>query len=443
MSNYQEKVITLEKALSFVKSNDNIVTGLGCGEAKAFMDALPTIADKVRNVTISNCLPLSRGEYLQRQYRHSFGCDGWFYSPPLRKAHPNGNVSFIPNHLHFAATRRLEHIPHPDIFVGTCSTPDKHGYVSMSLSNTYEIRMMRAAKLVILEVNPNYPRTFGDSFVHINDVNYFVEVNYPVPIVPEGTFTEKDKVIGDLIASQVKDGDCIQIGIGGIPDAVCAALATKKHLGIHTELLTTGMMKLMKAGVIDNSMKTLHRGQAVTTMIMGTQELYDFVDDNPAIALMDGCYVNNPYVIAQNDNQVSINTALEIDLTGQVCSESIGPVQWSGAGGQADTAIGAQLSKGGRSFICLYSTAMVKNKETGEKEEVSKIVTKLKEGAVVTLQRQDVNYVVTEYGMVNLWGLNVKERVEALISIAHPKFREQLKKEAIECGIIGNLEDED
>jgi acyl-CoA hydrolase len=158
---------------------------------------------------------------------------------------------------------------------------------------------------------------------------------------------------------------------------------------------------------------------------------------------MDGCYVNNPYVIAQNDNQVSINTALEVDLTGQVCSESIGPVQWSGAGGQADTAIGAQLSKGGRSFICLYSTAMVKNKETGEKEEVSKIVTKLKEGAVVTLQRQDVHYIVTEYGMVNLWGLNVKERVEALISVAHPKFREQLRKDAIECGIIGNFEDED
>lgn len=441
--NYKDKVISLEKALSFVKSNDQIVTGLGCGEAKAFMDALPTIADRVKNVTINNCLPLSKGEYLDRKYRHSFGCDGWFYSPPLRKAHPNGNVSFIPNHLHFAATRRLEHIPHPDIFVGVCSKPDKHGYVSLALSNTYEARMIKAAKITILEVNPNYPRTWGDCLVKVDDVDYFVDVDYPIPVVPEGTFTEKDKIIGDYVASQVKDGDNIQIGIGGIPDAVCAALYGKKHLGIHTELLTTGMMKLMKAGVVDNSCKNLHPGKAVTTMIMGTPELYEFVDDNPAIALMDGCYVNNPFVIGQNDNQVSINTALEVDLTGQVCSESIGPKQFSGAGGQADTAIGAQLSKGGRSFICLYSTAMVKNPVTGEKEEVSKIVTKLKEGAVVTLQRQDVHYIVTEYGMVNLWGLSVADRVKALISIAHPKFRDQLKKEAIECGIIGNIEDAD
>ncbi|MFA6377922.1 MAG: acetyl-CoA hydrolase/transferase C-terminal domain-containing protein, partial [Acholeplasmataceae bacterium] len=171
--------------------------------------------------------------------------------------------------------------------------------------------------------------------------------------------------------------------------------------------------------------------------------LYEFVDDNPTVAVMDGSYVNNPYVIAQNDNQVSINTALEVDLTGQVCSESIGSIQFSGAGGQADTAIGAQLSKGGRSFICLYSTAFVKNPATGEKEEVSKIVAQLKAGAIVTLQRQDVQFIVTEYGIADLHGLNVRERVAALIKIAHPKFREQLKKDAIACGIIGNIDDED
>lgn len=440
---YKEKVISLEKALSFVKSNDQIVTGLGCEEAQAFMDGLPTIANRVKNVTITNCLPLGKCEYLKREYRHSFNCDGWFYSPLLRKAHPNGNVSFIPNHLHFAGPRRLEHIPHPDIFVAVCSKPDKHGYVSLSLSNTYEKRCLDAAKLVILEVNPNYPRAFGDCEVHINDVDYFVEVNYPIPVVPEGVFSEKDKIIGDLIAKEIRDGDCIQIGIGGIPNALCASLGNKKHLGIHTELLTTGMMKLIKAGVIDNSCKQIQKGKSVTTMIMGTPELYEFVDDNPTVAVMDGSYVNNPYVIAQNDNQVSINTALEVDLTGQVCSESIGSVQFSGAGGQADTAIGAQLSKGGRSFICLYSTAFVKNPATGEKEEVSKIVAQLKAGAIVTLQRQDVQFIVTEYGIADLHGLNVRERVAALIKIAHPKFREQLKKDAIACGIIGNIDDED
>lgn len=440
---YKDKVISIEKALSFVKSDSHIFTGLGAGEAQLFMDSLPTISDKVRNVTITNCLPLGKGEYLKREYRHAFKCDGWFYSPPLRKGHPNGNVSFIPNHLHFAGPRRLLHIPHPDIFVGVCSTPDKHGYVSLSVSNTYEKRVMEAAKLVILEVNPNYPRTFGDCEVHVNDVDYFVEVDYQVPLLPEGDFTEKDKIIGDLIAEKVQDGDCIQIGIGGIPNAVCSALYGKKHLGIHTELLTTGMMKLMKAGVVDNSRKTLHKGRAVTTMIMGTRELYEFVDDNPAISLMDGAYVNDPYVIAKNDNQVSINTAMEVDLTGQVCSESIGSLQFSGAGGQADTAIGAQMSKGGRSFIALYSTAMVRNPVTGEKEEVSKIVAQLKPGAIVTLQRQDVQYIVTEYGIADLYGKSVKERVEALIAIAHPKFREQLYKEALECKIIGNIHDED
>ncbi len=441
--NYKNKVITIDQALALVKSNDQIFTGLGAGEAQLFMDSLPTIADRVKNVTVTNCLPLGKGEYLKREYRHSFGCDGWFYSPPLRKAHANGNVSFIPNHLHFAGPRRLLHIPSPDIFVGVCSVPDKHGYVSMSVSNTYEKRIMAVAKIVILEVNPNYPRTWGDCEVKVDDVDYFVDVNYPIPVLPEGEFSEKDKIIGDIIAKMVKDGDCIQIGIGGIPNAVCSALADKKHLGIHTELLTTGMMKLMKAGVIDNSKKNVYPGKAVTTMIMGTQELYDFVDDNPAIALMDGAYVNDPHVICLNDNQVSINTALEVDLTGQVCSESIGSVQFSGAGGQADTAIGAQLSKGGRSIIALYSTAMIKNKATGEKEEVSKIVAQLKTGAVVTLQRQDVQYIVTEYGVADLYGKNVKERVEALISVAHPKFREQLYKDALACGIIGNLNDED
>ncbi len=433
---YQDKLISIKEALDLVKSDMVIVTGLGASEALDFMNNLHTIADRVKNVYVNNCLPMSKCEFLN--YPGSFFADGWFYTPLYRKLQRNnGNVSFIPNHLHFAGTRRLEHIS-PDIFVCAASMPDKHGYISLSLGNTYEKQALKAAKIVILEINPNYPRTFGDVEVNIKDVDYLVKVDYPVPTLPDVPFTEKDEKIGKFIADYVHDGDCIQLGIGGIPNAVAEALKGKKHLGIHTEMLTSGMAELIEMGVVDNSCKQINNGKTVTTFILGNQKLYDLVNDNPSIMVMDGSYTNNPFIIAQNDNQVSINTTVEVDLTGQCCSESIGSEQISGSGGQADTAIGARLSKGGRSIIALYSTAMVKNPETGEKEEVSKIVPQLKPGAIVTLQRQDVDYVVTEYGIVNLTGTTVAERVEKLISIAHPKYREDLYKQAVALGICGD-----
>ena len=238
--------------------------------------------------------------------------------------------------------------------------PDKHGYVSLGLSNTYETYVMERADIVIFEINPNVPRTFGDVFIPVDEVDYFIDADYAIPEIPDAPCNEKDLAIGKTIAEFINDGDTIQLGIGGIPNAVAESLYGLKHLGVHTELYTTGMMKLTKAGVIDNSRKTLHKGSAVTTMIIGTRELYDFVDDNPGIMVMNGMYTNDAYVIGQNDNQISINTTLEVDLTGQCCSESLGSVRFSGSGGQADTAIGAQKSKNGKSFIALYSTAMAK-----------------------------------------------------------------------------------
>ncbi|MRR30605.1 4-hydroxybutyrate--acetyl-CoA CoA transferase, partial [bacterium] len=229
---------------------------------------------------------------------------------------------------------------------------------------------------------------------------------------------------------------CIQLGIGGIPNAVANYLHDKKDLGVHTEMLTTGLMRLAKMGVITGEKKTLHRGKMVATFALGTQELYDYLDHNPAILILDGGYVNDPAVIGLNDHQISINTTLEIDLTGQCCSESIGSLQFSGTGGQADTAIGAQNSKEGKSFIALYSTAMVKNPLTGEREEVSKIVPQLKPGAAVTLSRNDVDFVVTEYGVAALRGTNIRERVHRLIAIAHPDYREDLLKQAKDLGIL-------
>ncbi len=430
------KYLSISEALSLVKSGDYIVTGLGAAEGREFMTNLHTIADSVKDVLVSNCLPMGSYEFITNPaYKDVFTTEGWFYTPVLRKAQVNGNISFIPNHLHLAATKRLFYRT-PDIYVGIASMPDKHGYVSLSLSNTYEMKMIKAAKTVILEINPNAPRTFGDVQLHMNEIDYVVEVDYPIPELADAEPNEKDLVIGKIIADMIHDGDCIQLGIGGIPNAVAASLMDKKDLGIHTEMLTSGMVKLAKAGVITGKYKQIHNGKMVAAFAMGPKELYDYIDDNPAVAILDGGYVNDPYTIMQNDNQVSINTSIEVDLTGQCCSESIGSRQFSGTGGQSDTAVGAQKSKNGRSIIALYSTAMVKNPATGEREEVSKIVCQLKPGAAVSLSRNDVDYLVTEYGCASLRGTSLAERVNRIIAIAHPKFRESLREEAIQAGII-------
>ena len=432
---YEDKYISIEQALEMVKSGDVIVTGLGAAEAGLFMGQLHTIADRVRGVKVTNCLPTHPSQIYDPKYVDSFEVDGWFFAPQMRKAHANGNMAYIPNHLHLACTKRLQFVK-PNIYVGAASMPDKHGYVSLSLSNTYEKRMLEAADLVILEVNPNMPYTLGDLQVPVSEVDYLVRADYAPPVIPDAPFSEKDAAIGKLIAEMVPDGSCIQLGIGGIPNAVAAALEQKNDLGVHTEMLTSGMMRLAKMGVINGKCKQTYRGKMVTTFAMGVPELYEFIDYNPAVAVMDGAWVNDPYVIAQNDNQVSINTSLEVDLTGQCASESLGSRQFSGTGGQSDTAVGAQMSKNGKSIIALYSTAMVKGPD-GQKQEVSKIVPQLMPGAAVSLSRNDVDRVVTEYGVAELRGTSIRDRVARLIEITHPKFREQLWDQAVEGGSLG------
>lgn len=435
MYNYLDKVVSVEKALTLVKSNDVIVTGLGPSEGRLFLQKLHTIADRVHNVTFSNCLAMTHFEFFEEAYKDSFNIDGWFFTKDMRKSFRNGNVGYIPNHLHLAATKRLDH-KKPTIYVGSCSRVDKHGFVSLSTSNTYEKRMIDAADIVIMEVNPNFPTTYGDVELHVNDIDYIIEADYEVPELPHVESNDKDRAIAAHIAKYINDGDCLQLGIGGVPNAVAEFLVDKKDLGIHTEMMTSNMAKLAKMGVITGKHKNLHKGKMVATFIMGNKELYEFCDQNPSVMILDGHYVNAPEVIGLNDNMVSINTSLEVDLTGQCCSESIGTMQISGTGGQSDTAVGAQKSKNGRSFIALYSTTFVTNKETGEKEEISKIVPMLKQGAIVSLSRNDVDRVVTEYGVAELRGTNTLERVERLIEIAHPKFRDQLKQQAKEIGLI-------
>jgi len=433
---YKDKLITVQQAVDLVQSHDYIVTGLGASTAHAFFSHLHTAAGRLQHVLISTCLPMA--DYLcfnDPAYKDSFLHDSWFYNVATRRAHKSGSTSFVPNNLHFAATRRLDHRK-PRIYIGAAAMPDSHGYVSLSCSNTYETQMIEAADIVILEINPNYPRTFGDVNIHLSRVHHLIEVDYECPALPYIEPNEKDRTIGELIAGHIQDGDCLQLGIGGMPNAVAEALHGKRNLGIHTEMLTTGMMNLYKSGAVTGASKQIHKHKMVCTFIMGSKDLYAFANDNPGIEVLAGSYVNDPNVIGMNDNMVSINSTIEIDLTGQCASESLGSTQFSGTGGQTDTAVGAQNARNGRSFICLYSTAMVKNPETGEREEKSKIVPQLMQGAAVSLSRNDVDYVVTEYGAVRLRGTNIKERVALLISVAHPKFREELRQKAIEIGLI-------
>ena len=432
---YENKYITLEKAYSLVKDGDYIVTGLGAAEAGLFMENLHTIADRVRNVTIVNCNPTHAGKFYAPEYVESFNVDGWFYSPPMRKAHSQGNMHFIPNNLHFAATKWL-YRNKPNIFIASASMPDDNGFISLSTSNTYEVRMLEAADIVILEANPNFPYSSGDLIVPLDKVDYLLEADYEVPTIPDAPSSDKDRIIGKMIADYVPDGACIQLGIGGIPNAVAEFLKEKNDLGVHTEMITSKMVELMKMGVITNKYKQINTGKMVATFALGNKEVYEFMDHNPDVELRDGVWVNDPYTIAQNDNQISINTTLEMDLTGQCASESIGSRQFSGTGGQVDTATGAQKSKNGRSIIALYSTAMVKGAD-GERHEVSKIMPQLQPGAAVSLSRNDVDLVITEYGVADLRGANILERVESLIQIAHPNFRDMLKEQAYEVGIIG------
>lgn len=426
-----QKITTTEAVLKRIKSGDHIVSALAAAEPQQFLQQLHLAGESadLKGVVVSNCLPMGRYPYFEDpQYRGTFVMEGWFYSGAIREAHTRGQSSYIPNHLHLAGKKRQQHRP-VTMFVGTCSTVDAHGYVSLGLSATYERQMVEAADYVMLEMNPNVPRTFGDTLVHLSEIHGLVPVDYQLPELPITAPNQRDLVIGQLIGQQVSDGSTLQLGIGGIPNAVTQALLGKHNLGIHTEMFTDGMIDLIQSGAVNGKDKTLHPNRIVATFALGTKRLYDFINDNPSVLILDGHYVNNPYVIGQNDKMVSVNTTIEIDLSGQCCSESIGHMQFSGTGGQADTAIGAQIAKEGKSFIALYATASVKQ-EDGSRKMISKIVPRLKEGAAVTLSRSDVDYVVTEYGIASLRGTSVSERVRLLVGIAHPDFRESLLEEA-------------
>ncbi len=437
---YRNKLVSVEEALSKIKTDDCIVCALGAAEPNGLLEQLHTIADRVRNVAVSTCLPMRPFKwFMEPAMRGHFEHHAWFFSANIRKAAAEAHTStYVPNHLHSAAMDRIL-FRKPTVFIGSCTPPDRYGYVCLAFSVVYERELMEAADIVILEINDQVPYTWGDTIIHLDQVDYLIEHSMTPFELPSPETEDRDRLIGGYIAEHIEDESTLQLGIGGIPNAVAGALLGKKGMAIHTEMLTDGMVDLYEAGVISRSPRSMDkgamRGKMVAAFALGTRKLYGFLDRNPGLALMRGSWVNDPYVIAHNRKQISINTTLEVDLTGQVCSESIGHRQYSGTGGQSDTSIGAQMSEGGKSFIALYSTAEIRQPD-GSRKTISKISATLTPGAAVTLHRSNVDYIVTEYGAVRLRGAPINERARRLISIAHPDFRAGLQEEAEKLGYL-------
>jgi acyl-CoA hydrolase len=429
---YRSKLIAIDEAVAHIQSDNDVIVAQCASEPQGCMSRFHIVGDRVQNVRVFSVLTLKEYDfYMKKEMKGHFELASWFHAPGSRAALKagTGTVTYVPNMLHRAATDRI-HAHQPDVFFGTCTPPDKHGFVSLSLGITYEKDIMDHARLVILEVNPRLPRTFGDTQVHVSEVDYFVEHDQEVPALPAPVPNATDLAIGAHIADLVEDGSTLQLGIGGIPNAAALALKGKKDLGVHTEMLVDSMMELYEMGVITNAKKALKPGKFVTTFAMGSRKFYDWLDDNMAVEFQRGSWVNNPAIVAQNSKMVSVNTCISVDFTGQVASESIGPVQYSGTGGQSDTAQGAVagFDGKGKSIIACYSTA--------KGGTVSTIMPMLAEGSAVTLHRSLVDHVVTEHGVARLRGRTVRERSLALIAIAHPDFRSELTDQARKLGYL-------
>jgi len=379
-----------------------------------------------RPIEIVQVLTIGSADYVAPAMEKYIRVNTLFISADVRKAVNEGRADFTPIFLSEIPGLFRTGIVPLDVALIHVSPPDEHGFCSFGVEVGVTKTAAGAAKVVIAEVNDQMPRTLGDSFIHVSKLTHIVPVSYPVPQHRMGEITDVEKEIGSYCATLIEDGSTIQMGIGGIPNAVLTFLETKKDLGIHTELFSDGVIDLVERGIINNERKTLHPGKIVAGFMLGTQRLYDFVHDNPIIELHPTEYVNDPFRIAQNERMVAINSAIEIDLTGQVCADSIGPRLYSGVGGQVDFIYGASRSKGGKPIIGMPSTAEIKG------ESVSKIVPMLKRGAGVVTTRNHVRFVVTEYGIADLYGKTIRQRARAMIDVANPLFREELEKAAHE-----------
>ncbi len=424
---YKSRVVSADEAVEAIQSGNRIFMTGNVSVPQQLLAALVKRAPALKDVEICQALSVGPADYVSPAVEGHLRVNTLFISANVRKAVQEGRADFTPVLLSEFPLLFKNGVLPVDVALVHVSPPDEHGFCSLGVEVGLTKSPAESAKIIIAEVNEQMPRTLGDSFIHVSRLNYIVPVNYPVAELPMGGEGEDQisQKIACYIAELIPDGATMQMGIGAIPDAVLNFLGDKRDLGIHSEMFSDGVVRLVEKGVITNSRKTLHPGKIVVGFILGTQALYRWADDNPLCEFHRQEYVNDPFVIAQNDKMVAINSAIEVDLTGQVCADNIGPKFYSGVGGQVDFIYGASRSKGGVPIIALPSTTTLRDGTL-----VSRIVTMLKQGAGVVTSRNHVHFVVTEYGVASLYGKTIRQRAQALINIAHPDFRAEMEKQA-------------
>jgi len=429
---YPEKFASEEQVFANIHRGDTIFIGSACAEPQYLVQGLIRYVQShpkaFFDAEVLSIWSLGVAPYATEKFKENFRHNSFFIGDSTSNAVNQGLADYTPVFLSQVPEIFRRGLERVDVALIQTSPPDERGYMSVGVSVDIVMAAVEAAGIVVAQVNRHMPRVHGDTFIHMGDVDYVVPHDEPILEYSTEADTDITRRIGEYVAKLVEDGDTIQVGYGSIPNAVVANLKGKKHLGVHTELLSDGIVDLIKKGVIDNTRKTVNRGKTVATFCMGKKSTYEFIHDNPAVSFQRIDYTNNPFLIAQHDNMVAINSALEIDLTGQVTAESIGRTFHSGMGGQADFMRGAVRSRGGKPILTIQSTA--------HNGTVSRIVPTLSQGAGATLTRGDVHYVVTEYGIAYLHGKNIRERAMALIAVAHPKFREWLVEEAKKAGFV-------
>ena len=429
---YPGKFASEERVFSHIHPGDRIFIATGCGEPQYLVRALINYVESypkaLFDAEVLHVWTLGVAPYTDERFKHNFRHNSFFIGDSTRNAINQGLADYTPIFLSQVPDLFYRRVVPIDVALVQTSLPDKHGYMSLGVSVDIVKAAAESASLVIAQINSHMPRVHGDSFIRIEDVDFVIPYDEPILEYSAEANDEIAQRIGEYVARLIQDGDTIQVGYGSLPNAILANLRDKKHLGVHTELLTDGIVELMRKEVIDNTQKSINREKTVATFCMGRKETYEYIHDNPAIEFKTIDYTNDPLVIARHENMVAINSALEIDLTGQATAESLGKMFYSGIGGQADFMRGAVLARNGKTILALQSTAA--------NGTVSRIVPFLKEGAGVTLNRGDIHYVVTEYGIAYLHGKNVRERAMDLIAIAHPKFRPWLIQEAKKLNLI-------
>lgn len=415
------KVSTALECVSVIKSGDSVFLHSGVSAAQLLLKAMVQRAPELRGVKTYQIHTEGTAEYARDEYKDSFIVHNFFNGANMRKEASNLSAHYVPIFLSEIPLLFYNEVINLDVAIIQVSPPDVHGMCTLGPSVDVSISAVRTAKVIIAQVNKQMPRTFGDSQIHISKIHSYIEVDEPIHCVDAKAITPCEMLIGHNIASLIEDGATLQLGIGSIPNAVLKSLASHKDLGVHTEMFSDGVIDLYNSGVINNKFKKKHPGKIVSSFVIGSQRVYDFINDNPSVLLLDCAYTNSAHVIAQNPKATAINSAIEVDLTGQVCADSIGSRVYSGIGGQMDFMRGAALSKGGKPIIALPS---VTNK--GE----SKISKFLKPGAGVVTTRAHVHYIVTEHGVAHLYGKTLAERAQEMIKIAAPEHRDQLSRDA-------------